>query len=222
MHALLVSGGAAPSAADLDRVGDVDLVVAVDRGLDHAVALGLSPDLLIGDLDSVSRRGIEWAEFVGMEIERHPRVKDATDMALGMAGAIARGADRITVLASAAGRLDHLLGTMLHLAATDYRDVDVRALIDGADVMVVRTHVEVTGEPGQLVSVVAVGGPAVVTLAGFAFPLDAQILDPTTTLGMSNEIGDIGRCTVDVISGVVLVIVPAVPDEPDDVGLIDA
>jgi thiamine pyrophosphokinase len=221
MHVLLVSGGGAPPlASDLERAGDVDLVVAVDSGLDHAIALGLSPDLLVGDLDSVSKRGVEWAEFVGMEIERHPRIKDTTDLALSMASAIARGADRVTVLGSAQGRLDHLLGMLLHLASPEYRDVDVRALVDGADVRVVRGDTTITGEPGQTVSVVAVGGPAVVSLSGFAYPLDAQLVDPTSTLGVSNELGAAGAGTVSTASGVVLAIVPApMPEgEPEEIG----
>jgi thiamine pyrophosphokinase len=209
-----------PLASDLERAGDVDLVVAVDSGLDHAIALGLSPDLLVGDLDSVSKRGVEWAEFVGMEIERHPRVKDTTDLALSMAAAIARGANRVTVVGSAQGRLDHLLAMLVHLASPEYRDVDVRALIDGADVRVVRSQTSIEGAPGQLVSVIAVGGPAVVSLGGFTYPLDAQLIDPTSTLGVSNELGPTGSGQISALSGVVLAVVPApVPEgEPEEIG----
>jgi len=84
-----------------------DLVIAADSGLDLAESLGLSVDLVIGDMDSVSAQALHRAEVASIDIERHPRAKDQTDLELAMSEAIARGATAIHVMVGAGGRLDH-------------------------------------------------------------------------------------------------------------------
>ena len=62
------------------------LVIAADRGWDNALALGLSPDVLVGDMDSIS------AVPDGVELHRSPAVKDETDAQLAIRCAVSRGA----------------------------------------------------------------------------------------------------------------------------------
>ena len=55
MHALIVLGGDAPDARLLERcMRSADLVLAADRGLEAFHFAGLTPDMLIGDMDSVA------------------------------------------------------------------------------------------------------------------------------------------------------------------------
>ena len=57
-------------------------VIAADSGLEHAAALGLSVDVLVGDLDSASASAVRAAEAAGVRIERHAVDKEATDLEL--------------------------------------------------------------------------------------------------------------------------------------------
>ena len=63
-------GGAARPAGDRRRPPAADCIVAAAGGLDHARAAGLVPDVLVGDLDSVSADGLGWAT-ANIAIQRH-------------------------------------------------------------------------------------------------------------------------------------------------------
>lgn len=162
-------------------------VVAADGGLDRAQELGLEVDVVVGDLDSASPAALAAAEASGTRIVRHPAAKDATDLELALDEAVALGARRVLVIGSSGGRLDHLLGSLLLLGAERYAALELDGLVGGALVHVVRDRRALQGTPGELVSLVALGGPAVgVTTAGLEYPLDNETLEPGSTRGISN------------------------------------
>jgi thiamine pyrophosphokinase len=222
MHALVVSGGALPrrTGALPRRTGalprgrrrlgsiDYDLVVAADSGFDRCVALGLDVDTLIGDLDSISADGLARARRSNTEIIQLNPDKDATDLAVAMGHALDRGATEITVWTGVGERLDHLLAELLSLTEVSAR---VTAMVDGALVQVANpaTAVTVDGTPGDLVTLLAVHGPASgVTTTGLRWALDDATLQPGSTLGVSNVL-TARHATVRVACGRLLVIQPA-------------
>ena len=186
----MVAGGGPPAPGAADAVPPGALVVAADSGLDHALALGLAVDVVVGDMDSVSAAGLGAAAAAGTRVERFPEAKDATDLELALDAAVAAGAGRIVVLGPAGGRLDHVLGTAALLAAPRYAGVAVSALLGPARLAVVRpgAPAALSGRPGELVTLLPVHGPAVgVVTDGLLYPLRDEDLPPGTTRGVSNE-----------------------------------
>jgi thiamine pyrophosphokinase len=184
---VVVSGGEAPHPGAALAVPLGAPVVAADRGLEHALRLGLDVTLAVGDFDSASPEAVEVAESAGVRIERYPEDKDATDLELALDAAAAMAPRRIVVLAGDAGRLDHFLSTLLLLASNRYENVEVDAFIGEAHVHVVRRERVLAGEPGELVSLLAANGPAEgVRTSGLAYPLRGETLEPGSTRGVSN------------------------------------
>ena len=180
---VVVASGAGPSVA----VPGAPTVIAADGGLDRATALGLDVDVVIGDLDSVSAGALAAAEEAGARIVRHPEAKDATDLELALDEAVRIGARRVLVVASAEGRLDHLLGSLLLLGADAYAAIELDAIVGDALVHVVRGERALRGSPGELLSLIAFGGPATgVVTDGLDFPLAAETLHPGSSRGISN------------------------------------
>jgi thiamine pyrophosphokinase len=109
MEALLVTGGEAPPRSRLEsRLDGFELVCAADSGLDILVAWGIEPDIIVGDMDSISCPSLV-GRFPGAELHLAPRDKDETDTELGISALAAKGADRIVLAGGGGGRLDHLL-----------------------------------------------------------------------------------------------------------------
>jgi thiamine pyrophosphokinase len=191
-RALVVSGGLLPDAAAVGPLPAAALVIAADSGLEHAAVLGLCVDVLVGDLDSASARAVSAAEAAGVRIERHPVAKDATDLELALDYALAAGATRVTVISGGAGeRLDHHLAELVLLAAARFAPLHLDARIGSARAVAIHggDDISLTGAPGAVLSLLALGGPATgLTTSGVRWPLSADTLEPGSTRGISNEI----------------------------------
>jgi thiamine pyrophosphokinase len=206
--ALVFAGGDPPLPGVVERLPSAALVIGADSGLEHALALGRRVDVAVGDFDSVKPDALAAVERDGAVVERHPQDKDATDLELALRAAAARGVARVTVVGGHGGRLDHFAANLLLLGAADLAAVDVDAWLGEAHVTVIRRSARIDGHPGELVSLLALGGPAIgVTTTGLRFPLHDAPLRPGSTLGVSNELEG-ASASVSIRSGVVLAIQP--------------
>lgn len=204
---VVVAGGSPPPTEVTQRLHDVTSVVAADSGFDHAVALGLEPTVLVGDLDSISADGLRRAEDAGIDIRRYPANKDATDLELALDAAMDLG-DEIVVVDGGEGRLDHRLGNLLLLASHRYAEVEVSALVGPATVSVCRRHRRLRARVGDLVTLLPVAGEATgVSTRGLQWQLDAATLGPGSTRGISN-VFVATEATIETASGVLLAIQP--------------
>jgi thiamine pyrophosphokinase len=173
--------------------------IAADSGVNHAHALDLPLDAVVGDLDSASPEAIDWARTGGAEIEAHRPDKDQTDLELALAKAArwisSRSAvpdpdpvDELVVIGLDGGRIDHRLANLLTLAGPHTADIATTAYLGSCRVSVVRDARTLWGRPGELVSLLAVGGPAEgVTTRDLVYPLDDDRLAAGSARGMSNR-----------------------------------
>jgi len=207
---VVISGGDPPDRAVLSRLPEAARVIACDSGLDHAFALGMTVELVVGDFDSVSEAGLARAEAAGIPIERHPVDKDAVDLELGLDAAVARGATHIVVVAGGGDRLDHVMAGLLLLGQDRFAGTRLEAWYGTAHLIALHgpDKAELTGAVGEVVTLLPVGGVADgITTSGLRFPLDREPLTPGSTRGVSNELLG-GPATVRVERGALLVIVP--------------
>jgi thiamine pyrophosphokinase len=190
---VVIITGAAPLAPDIVAlIPDDAVLLAVDGGLDHALAAGLEPAGLIGDLDSVTDEGLTWAAR-NATITRHPTDKEQTDTELALALAVTMDPEHLTLIGGG-DRLDHTvagIGALGALALTSIPTLD--AWWDGQHISVVHGPGKATLRlvPGSTMSLLAMHGPCTkVTLTGTRWELDEIDLDPVVGLGVSNEVPD--------------------------------
>jgi thiamine pyrophosphokinase len=208
-RALVVLGGDPLDAAAARHLPDHSIVIAADSGVDQAHRLGLEVDLAIGDFDSVSGAGLERVRRRGARIVEHPAEKDATDFELALGAALDLGVAAATVVGGEGGRIDHLLANALLMASPRFEALELSALgADGARLHVVRGLRRLVGEPGELVTLLAVNGPATgVTTTGLRYPLCGDELRPGSSRGVSNQLLA-HEATVTVEVGVLLAVLP--------------
>jgi thiamine pyrophosphokinase len=206
--AIVFAGGDRPPSEVLHGLDAADVVIAADSGLDHALALGCRVDVLVGDLDSVTADALARARDAGAHVEQHPTEKDATDLELALGVARAHGVDRIVVLGGGGGRVDHFLANALALTVPEIAGLRVEARFGNADAVVIRTTATLDGAPGDIVSLIAVGGPALgVETEGLRYPLRGEDLHPGSTRGVSNQL--LGtQARVSVAGGTLLAVLP--------------
>jgi thiamine pyrophosphokinase len=210
-HTVAVVVGGAPIRPP-DR--NFDAVVVADSGLDVALAAGLQPTWLVGDLDSISPIGLQWAQQHGVPIERHPADKDDTDTALALRCAASLGADELVVLgADITSRLDHLLATLVCLGDASLASFQrITAALGSTHVHVLHPghRVCLTLPTDRVFSLLALHGDcAGVDVTDARWPLCDAVVAAGSSLGISNQ--SLGRpVTVSVTSGVLTIIVPEV------------
>ncbi|MBN2388351.1 MAG: thiamine diphosphokinase [Anaerolineales bacterium] len=185
-----------------------DLLLAADGGMGHAQALGLVPQAIIGDLDSLTPGQRRWAEANGIHLQVHPEDKNESDLELAFRAALEQGPEEIIVVAALGGRLDQTLANLALLNDPALAGLDVR-LDDGVEqafFIEAGGRREVRGAAGDLVSLLPWGGPAAgVRTVGLRWPLQDEILLAYRTRGLSNELLG-GTATVEIRSGLLLVI----------------
>ena len=205
---IVLAGGDAVAAEHARHLPPTATVIAADSGLAAAVPLGVTVDLVVGDLDSVDPADLDAAVAAGVPVDRHPVDKDRTDLAIAMDAAAALDPIRVTVVGGAGGRLDHLLANALLLASPAYAGIEVVAHMGTATVTVVRDVATLTGLPGELVSLLPVHGPARgVSATGLRFSLDGEDLHAGSSRGISNAF-DSATASVRVTSGILLAVQP--------------
>jgi thiamine pyrophosphokinase len=212
MRGLLVIGGAGPSPQVLRECArGMDLVVAADSGLEPALAAGLSPSLVVGDMDSLSDTSL-LDSFAPDKVLRFPADKDETDTEIGLRVMRERGCTDITLAGGGGGRIDHLLG----IAALFEREAPPsRWITDREDIHLVEKESEFTGWEKSTVSVFPVGARASrLSSQGLQWPLDGLEF-PRGYGGISNRVTS-PKVVIKVGTGKLLVIRSA-GDDPQHV-----
>ena len=208
---LVITGGEpVGERADLDAVMPYDLVIAADCGLERAIALGIQPTIVVGDLDSASRHAVAMARQNGSEIDALAPEKEHTDFEIALKRAIEEDASEIAVIGGGAGRPDHWLANLSLIAAIARGGITVSAQMNGWLIWGIGPGVPYADSlrAGELLSLLPIGGDAEgVTTEGLAYPLNHEDLLWTASRGVSNvALG--GPVRVEVEAGSLLVMRP--------------
>lgn len=203
-RAVVFAGGALHTTPS---IGARDLVIAADSGYDHAVALDVRVDVLVGDLDSVSPAGMEHARRASVDIHEYAPDKDATDLELALRIAADRGVTTVDLHGGENGRIDHLLGIALSISHSDWDSIDIAwHTRTGLVQCATRTRpLSAHASIGDIISLIPVGDALGVTTTGLRWQLDLSVLERGATRGVSNE-AILETITVSVQEGAVLVI----------------
>lgn len=211
---VILTGGTIDTefAAGYLRRYPAELVVAVDKGMAAARALGICPDYVVGDYDSAPEGVLEEMQerflATGKPVIRtYQPEKDATDTEIAVNLALSLEPDSITILGATGTRFDHALANVHMLYLALMREIPA-VLVDG------HNRIFLADKPFQIRKKEAFGDYVSllpftesvegVTLRGMKYPLTDHRLEMGSSLGVSNEIAA-PEASVEFREGILLV-----------------
>ena len=216
-HALIVIGGDRPDPRALQHITPKTVVICADSGLDHALSLGLTPDVFLGDMDSVSSTGLRTSQQATWKVITYDPLKDQTDTELALQYASSQGYENITLLWGSGDRIDHVLGVLAALSHQSLSSVQNLVAWIGTD------RVEVMHGPrsyddkvttGSTVSLMPLGTSVDgVTTHGLQWNLHHEVLTSQSARGVSN-IAQEATIGVTIETGVLAIVYPGFLTQP--------
>ena len=183
------------------------IVIAADGAFDYALAAGLTPAGLVGDLDSISADGLAWAEQHAT-IQRHDPDKDRTDTELALAMAVDFNPARLIMVSGGGDRLDHTfaaIGALGHSSLTSIPTVEAWWGSQHARVLHGPGRLTFDVVPGTTISLLAMHGRCKgLSITGVRWPLEAERLPALVGRGLSNVATD-EHVEITVLEGVVTI-----------------
>ncbi|MDD5170300.1 MAG: thiamine diphosphokinase [Syntrophales bacterium] len=164
-------------------------IICADSGARHAYSLGLTPTMIVGDMDSLPAGLREHFKEQGCAIRPFSPDKDDTDMALAFEEAAALNPSEIRVFGALGFRLDHTLANLSLLLKGRERQITVRLLDEWCEIFLVTGTCTISGKAGQTVSLLPFYGEAGgISLTGFRYPLNRGTMTMERPLGISNRL----------------------------------
>ena len=179
---------------------DGDLVIAADGGYNALLKMNIAPDLLIGDMDSIS------ADRAEVESMRFPVRKDETDTFLAYREGVRRGYTNFELYGCVGGREDHTFANYTLLIYAKDEGHCVKLFGNGYYCLALKNEkIRLIGTELMHLSVFAFGGEARgVSLRGLEYCAEDIALSPLFPLGVSNRFTS-EPCEIEVRDGRLLV-----------------
>lgn len=190
MKALIVLNGKILDLNRLRVVGkEVDFILSADGGTNHCLEASLIPDLVVGDLDSISEESIQIIKKNGIPIEKFPVKKDKTDSELASDYVIDKGFKDITIMGAIGNRMDHTLANILLLTKLTEKGIKGRIIDGNNTIYLVEDELTLENQAGFYVSVIPITNSGIlISLKGFEYELENTEIKFGSTLGISNRI----------------------------------
>ncbi len=193
MCLILLNGRDCRELSEKDRMfyiktaEESDFIICADGGVNTAHALGIRPDLVIGDMDSAEAGILE--NIPEDRIIRYPREKDRTDGWLALNKALELGYDEILVSMAISSIPDHALAN-IHMLLSVPKRIDARIVEPDMEIFVLegKGKIQIKGENGERVSLIPLSEKVDgVRLSGLKYPMESDSFSVKWANGISNE-----------------------------------
>ena len=199
---IIFAGGELSLPANFEDIfNESTCIVCADSGFDSAARLGVMPDVIIGDMDSVERNLPDGVKQIKLNCE-----KDDTDTEACINYLIKQGCKEIVLLCALGGRKDHELANIMLTVYAAKQGVKLTLKSGDTEVFAITDFAQISGEIGDWLSLIPVLDDAEgVTLSGLKYPLENACLKAGKTVGISNEF-ICKKATVSVEKGIIIAI----------------
>jgi thiamine pyrophosphokinase len=205
-RAVIFLHGDKPSKESIRHIKKSDKIICADGGAIWAEALGLDPDVYIGDLDSISPALYKKLQKQNIEFHLYEKDKDETDSELALEYAVNSGFREILILGVIGSRIDHMLANLTLLTEKAMEGVRIQLIAEKQSIYFVTDSIQLRGKKGEFVSLIPIKSDVKgVTTRGLKWQLYNDTLAFGKSLGISNELV-VKKATIEVAKGILMVI----------------
>ena len=167
------------------------LIICCDGGARHFQYLGIKPDVIIGDMDSIDPASLASYSTQGIKIIKYPANKNYTDTELALDYALSLKPEAIFIWGALGGRIDHALANMFLLSKGQEKGIRTCLVDEYGEAFVLDKEAAFINETGKTVSLLALSPEVTgINLTGFLYPLKEGTLIMGESRGISNIITD--------------------------------
>lgn len=185
-----------------------DYLICADGGGNSALQTGRMPEVLIGDLDSITPENLELCRRNDVLIQQYPREKDETDLELALEYALnllEAKTPSLWLYGATGGRVDHLLGNLALLLKFLNRGCCIHIKDPLHEIYMIQGRETLKGRAGQELSIIPVTEKIRVTTDGLYYPLHGEFILKESPRGISNVfLGE--QAVVQVEEGIALLV----------------
>jgi thiamine pyrophosphokinase len=182
------------------------LVICCDGGARQFQCLGIKPDVITGDMDSIDPALLASYAAQGIKIIKYSANKDFTDTELALEYALGLKPEAIFIWSALGGRIDHTLANVFLLCKGQEKGIRTYLIDEYGEAFVLDKETSFINETGKPVSLIALSPEVTgINLKGFLYPLQEGTLIMGESRGISNIITD-DRASISVRQGKLLVI----------------
>ncbi|MFW6149201.1 MAG: thiamine diphosphokinase [Atribacterota bacterium] len=164
-----------------------DYIIAADNGLSLLHRFDITPDLIIGDLDSVPPSLLK--HYHQIPVEKHPIKKDFTDSELCIKKAIAMNPKEILLLAMTGNYFDHSYASIINLFRNYQTDIKMEVITSNSVIFPVTGKMALPKMKGRRFSLFPLSTIKRFTMVGAQYQFSKKNLT-TTDYSISNVIID--------------------------------
>ncbi len=208
---LIVAGGEPPGKELLRGLAlKARMIIAADKGAQYCLDSGITPGLVVGDMDSLDQESAERLSGLGVAMKRVNADKDVTDTEIALDEAMGRGAKGVEILGAMGDRIDHTLANIHLLRKALRHGIAARITSDTQQVFLVGSSETITGSKGRTVSFLPLTEQVEgITLRGFRYELEEASMEIGRPYGVSNVVtGD--QAFIRVGTGILLAVLSMV------------
>lgn len=191
MTALIIANGDDVNKSTIENI-NFEYVICADGGLEKAAHLGIVPNVILGDFDSVDSDVLKKYQLMNIETKKFPAEKDFTDMELSIEFAVRKGYKNLILIGATGGpRLDHSMANIMLIEKYFNLGVNIEIIDNNNKIQIISDNTNLLLERMKhyFVSIVPITETIIgLTLEGFKYPLDKVVVKRGSTLCVSNEI----------------------------------
>ncbi|WHH59891.1 thiamine diphosphokinase [Petroclostridium sp. X23] len=189
-----------------DKIGPSDFIICADGGTKHAVKMGILPNVILGDFDSIGKEYFNDEQLENIEFIQYSCDKDETDTQLAVEYAVKLGGTEIVLIGSLGTRMDHSFANISLLKMLLDKGITGKILNEHNEIYLTDTKIKLRGQVGEIVSVLPITEVVTgVTTKGLQYALNnAQM-----TFGVPNGISNVlieEEIEISIKSGLLMVV----------------